>query len=186
MYHKIKKGIQKKSSVLTEVRIERLEQIGFLWCVSGPVVVFNKRCLELIAFRDKFGHCNPQNYKANPSFENWCNVIRRAYINIQKGITNHCYRALFTSGDYDMIFENRCQELIAFKNEFGHCNVPVKYASNQSLGNWCTNMRATHSRIQKGLPTKSFLPAERIAQLDYIGFTWRSSFRADSLEKRCR
>ena len=88
--------------------------------------------------------------------------------------------------DYDAVFETRCHEIVAFKNEFGHCIVPVKYASNRSLGNWCNDMRSTYSRIQKGLPTKSIVPAERIARLDDIGFNWRSSFRADSFEKRYR
>jgi len=37
-------------------------------------------------------------------------------------------------------FENHCFELISFKEEFGHCNVPVKYADNPSLGKWCSHM----------------------------------------------
>ena len=40
--------------------------------------------------------------------------------------------------NYDGAFEKRCRELIAFKEEFGHCNVPVKYSGNPSLGRWCS------------------------------------------------
>jgi len=36
--------------------------------------------------------------------------------------------------DYDEAFEKRCRELIAFKEDFGHCNVPQKYADDPSLG----------------------------------------------------
>jgi len=56
--------------------------------------------------------------------------------------------------DYDEVFKNRCRELIAFKEEFGHCNVPSKkYADNPSLGHWCGTMRNTYKKIQKGIKT---------------------------------
>ena len=186
MYNRVGNGV--KSIVLSKDKIERLEQVGFLWRVADAVdAMFQKRCLELIAFRDVFGHCNvPQKYTANQPLGTWCRVLRRSYTKIQKGLINNA-RVLsrerivrleeigfqFDVGDYDMIFENRCQELIAFKNEFGHCDVPVQYASNRTLGTWCSGMRSSYSRTQRGLPTKSFVPPERFARLDEIGFDWR-------------
>lgn len=88
MYNRIQNGVQ--SRILSKVRIERLEQIGFLWRVLGPVALFNKRCCQLIAFRDEFGHCNvPQKYKANKSLGTWCQVMRTSYSKIQKGLINN-------------------------------------------------------------------------------------------------
>ena len=162
--------------------------------------MFEKRCRQIISFRDEFGHCDvPQKYKADPTLGIWCKVMQTTHGKIQKGLMNQS-RVLSQDRiveleeigfqlevcDYDGQFENRCDQLVAFKKEFGHCNVPVKYERNRSLGQWCSGMRSTYSRIQKGLPTKSIVPAERIARLDDIGFNWRSSFRADSFEKRYR
>jgi hypothetical protein len=39
-------------------------------------------------------------------------------------------------------FDEWCNQLIRFKEEFGHCNVPAKCANNPSLGKWCNHMRA--------------------------------------------
>jgi len=49
------------------------------------------------------------------------------------------------------LFEKRYHELIAFKEKFGHCNVPRRYANNPSLGSWSSNMRTAHRRMQKGM-----------------------------------
>jgi len=39
-------------------------------------------------------------------------------------------------------FEDRYFQLEAFKEEFGHCNVPQKYSKDgKSLAKWCSSMR---------------------------------------------
>jgi hypothetical protein len=38
--------------------------------------------------------------------------------------------------DHDGAFKKRCRERMAFKEEFGHCNVPRRYVDNPSLGGW--------------------------------------------------
>jgi len=66
-YKKIQKGM-KANHNLTQDRIERLEEIGFRWQGVDYDEAFEKRCLELIAFKEKFGHCNvPRTYTGNPS-----------------------------------------------------------------------------------------------------------------------
>jgi len=39
-------------------RIERLEDVGFQWRGADYDEAFEKRCRELIASKEKFGHCN--------------------------------------------------------------------------------------------------------------------------------
>jgi len=53
--------------------------------------------------------------------------------------------------DYDKAFEKHCCDLTSIKEEFGHCNVTRNYAGNPSLGKWCSDIRNTYNRIQKGL-----------------------------------
>jgi len=70
-------------------------------------------------------------------------------------------------------FEQRCHDLEAFKSEFGHCNVPVKYSVNPSLGSWCSTMRCTHKQIQQGQTPKMNLTQDQIERLEEIGFKWK-------------
>jgi len=63
---------------------------------------------------------------------------------------------------YNKTFEKRCRELTAFKEGFGHCNVPVKNADNTSLGQWCDNIRTAYKAIQKGMKKRENLPQDRI------------------------
>jgi hypothetical protein len=67
------------------------------------------------------------------------------------------------SGDYDGVFETRYQELEAFKEEFGHYNVPQKYQNKLPLGRWCSAMKTTYNRIQKGMKTDRHFSQARIS-----------------------
>jgi hypothetical protein len=75
--------------------------------------------------------------------------------------------------DYDEIFEKRCRELVEFKEEFGHFDVPQKFANNPSLGRWCNDVRKAYKRIQKGMKPRGHLSqGGRIERLEEIGFQW--------------
>jgi hypothetical protein len=39
------------------------------------------------------------------------------------------------------VFKKRYRELIAFKEEFGHCNTPLIICANNPSGGWCGDMR---------------------------------------------
>ena len=52
-----------------------------------------------------------------------------------------------------MSFDERFKDLMAFKAEFGHCNVPQTYSRNNkhsSLGKWCNNIRQSFKAIKEG------------------------------------
>ena len=100
--------------------------------------------------------------------ENWCYNIRYTYNAMRKNrqtgldfsvdriedlerigfqwqaLTNHGKKRCrkFVS------FEQRCRELTLFKEEFGHCNVPVQYVDNPGMGKWVSNLREAYKRIQ--------------------------------------
>jgi hypothetical protein len=154
--------------------------------INRKALVFEERCVQLLAFEDEFGHCNvPRGYADNPSLGSWCNNMRNAYTKIQKGmktklnLSQDRIERLEEIGfqwqgvDYDEAFEKRCHELMAFKDEFGHCNVPKRCANNPSLGRWCGNMRAAHTKIQKGMKADYNLSQDRIERLEEIGFKWQ-------------
>jgi len=156
---------------------------------------FDERCNQLLQFKEEFGHCNfPSKYAGNPSLGYWCSDMRTAYTKLQKGMKTNLSQGrierLEEIGFQWKIkgsFEMCCCALIAFKEEFGHCNVPTNSA-NPSLGYWCSDMRKTYKKIQKGMKVNYNLSQDRIERLEVIGFKWQASRNENdkTFEKRCR
>jgi len=191
-YIKIEQGMKAHHN-LSQGRIERLEEIGFQWKGVDFDEAFEKRCRELIVFKEEFGHCNvPTKYSGNPSLGQWCSSMRIAYKKIQKGMTTDRNLSLdrierleeigfqWKGFDHDEAFEKRCRELIAFKEEFGHCNIPQTCAGNPKLGRWCGSMRLIYKKVQKGMTTRCNLSRDRIERLEEIGFQWNWTHACDT------
>ena len=153
---------------------------------------FEERCNQLLRFKEEFGHCIvPNYYSDNPSLGHWYNAMRCAHNRIKKGSKTDRNLSpsktdrnlspdrierledfFFKWHVHDASFEKRCHELVAFKKEFGHCNVPRSYKGNPSLRNWCNIMRNAYSKKQKGNKIRSNLSQDRIERLEEIGFEW--------------
>ena len=63
--------------------------------------------------------------------DSWYSYLSRGMIERLKEI-GFQYQAI----DHDGAFKKCCRERKAFKEEFGHCNVPRRYVGNPSLGGW--------------------------------------------------
>ena len=169
---------------------------------------FEKKFGELEAFKDEFGHCHvPRKFANNPSLGQWCSTMRGYYkkiqnemitdINLSQDRIDHLEEIGFLwqgvrASKYNKrtnnmrgcgIFKERCRELIAFKEEFGHCNVPNNFANNPSLGQWCSTMRGYYKKIQNEMITDINLSQDRIDHLEEIGFLWQG-VRASKYNKR--
>ena len=83
-------------------------------------------------------------------------------------------------------FEERCEQLLEFKDEFGHCNVPAKYSANIAFGSWCHKMRYNHNQKLKGKPVSGNIFQHQIKRLEEIGFQWKVSDHVETFEQRCR
>jgi len=186
-YGRIQKMGGNRSNILPQHRIERLEEIGFKWQIrpGGSDDVFEKRYHELVAFKEKFGHCIvPKNYKGNPPLGYWCKETRHAYSRIQKAGENRSnllpqhrierleeigFKWQIRQASSDDLFKKRYHELVAFKEKFGHCNVPRKFANNPPLGLWCKAMQITYNRIQMGMKPRRILSPDWIQLLQKVG-----------------
>ena len=62
---------------------------------------------------------------------------------------------------------SRCEELVQFKQENGHCNVPHGYKKNKQLGAWVNTQRGRHRN--------SLLSKEFVECLEKLGFEWSPS-----------
>jgi len=168
---------------LTEDNIRQLKVAGFKWSMSTRNT-FDKRFAELMKFKEKFGHCNvPQNKPGEyKSLGNWCRDLRTAYNKIQKKETSHHNK--LTQENIQQLedegfkwslptpFDKRFAELMNYKEEIGHCNVPRETGEYKSLGNWCRDVRTSYKKIQKKETSRYKLTQENIQQLEDEGFKW--------------
>jgi len=80
-------------------------------------------------------------------------------------------RVLYASGDKKkrtrVSFQQRIDELKAYKDEHGHMN--VKRSENKSLYDFCNNIKHAHKHPDA---TKKRLTEDRIASLNAVGFDW--------------
>ena len=72
-------------------------------------------------------------------------------------------------------FDERCNQLLQFKEEFGHCRVKKNYIGNPSLGTWCKNMRVAYNKRINGMESKHKLTPYRIERMENLGFEWTTS-----------
>jgi len=57
-----------------------------------------------------------------------------------------------------------------FKEENGHCHVPMHYKKDKKLGHWVNNQRQLYRKYKAGLPTS--MNESRIELLEELGFAW--------------
>jgi len=202
---------------MTTERIALLDSIGFNWVrenkkseVSPPsktfvddlssvgvpkeathIKTFEDRFEELKAYKAKHGHINltsKMKEEEVAGLYNFCQRMRRARAEPEKGKFNLTTEriALLDSIGFSWVreqkkteispkkrknfrsrFESKVEELKAYKAEHGHFKVKKK--ENESLYEFCRKIR-----VARKTPDKSNrkLTADRIAQLDAIGFDW--------------
>src|SRR5262249_39956889 len=108
-----------------------LNQLGFDW--SPSETFWKERLSELEEFKRRFGHCNvPAKWAENSALGTWVYEMRTRG---KKAIPSHRRREIETLGfDWEPTrtqwWEAKFQELEAFKNQFGHCNVPKDWPEN--------------------------------------------------------
>jgi hypothetical protein len=72
-------------------------------------------------------------------------------------------------------FDEHFKELMAFKEEFGHCNVPQTKSRNNkhlSLGYWFNNIRMSYKAIKEGRSSDRKLSKADMKRLENAGFEW--------------
>ncbi|MBN1558225.1 MAG: helicase associated domain-containing protein [Lentisphaerae bacterium] len=121
----------------------------------------------LKAFKHRHGHCRvPTAYAENPRLGRW--VASRRYRRKVGDLAPELIAALDALGfvwrpneaDWNRMYT----ALKAFKQHYGHCNVPEHLDENPQLANWVQSQR--HRRRQ------GKLSARRILKLDALEFTW--------------
>jgi hypothetical protein len=112
---------------------------------------------------------DPKNLSSSERINNFMQHQRQEYRKWKRGepsTLNETKIALLNEIDFvwdknQRIWDTRFAELVKFKHEFGHVNVPMKY---KTLGQWVTKHRKAYRA--------GTLEQHRIDQLNMVGFTW--------------
>lgn len=84
--------------------------------------------------------------------------------------------------DVDGQWQERFEQLVAFKAAYGHCNVPRRKGE---LGKWVRNQREKRRRRERGRKVSGIaLADEREKQLTRIGFEWKPKGESVTWEQR--
>lgn len=173
-----RQGLQGK---LSADQFRRLDQLGFDW--SPKDTDWEAMLEELRSFRREHRHCLvPKRWPANPRLAAWVRSQRQAHrrgklrrdrvlalekIDFWSATTGGALRA-FTAAELER-WEQHFAQLVAFKEQFGHCRVPNKWPEAKTFGHWVHTLRS-HKK-------KGRLTSERVQRLEAIGFEWQGKDR---------
>jgi len=166
---------------------------------------FDDRFNDLMSFKAKYGHCDASKHGEDSSLgQEWRIGLRGSY---QKMLVDtfqqfqdemvssdeesendssssvHLDAIQQTSGNKrkrqatNQSFDDRFNDLMAFKAKYGHCDVPYR-GEDSSLGQWCSQLRASYKKIQNKQKPKIKLSDEQIQRLNDAGFKWSQKVRS--------
>jgi hypothetical protein len=124
--------------------------------------LWEKWLSELVWFKEEHGHCNvPRGWRENPELGTWVNNQRSNYSRgkLSPDRMERLEALGFEWDKHAVFWEKRFSELVRFKEEHGHCNVPDRRSENPQLGTWVNNQRR-----------RGKLSPDRMKRLEEIGF----------------
>jgi hypothetical protein len=160
----------RNKNALTAEQTAKLDSLGVHWEFNDVRDWrWHEMYIQLKDFYEEYGHCNvPQKWKINKQLSSWVSVQRRrvAEGNMKKN-RKEKLDALGFVWDFREVYksqwEDKFDRLVAFKDQYGHCKVPLTYP-DQHLAGWVDRQRT--------LKTNGRLPADREQKLNEIGFIW--------------
>ena len=170
---------ERKKSSMTEERIAKLEEIGFVW--NAQEAAWESMFSALIEYKEEHGDCLvPKRYEENKKLGFWVAEQRTQYRLLQDGehsqITEKRIAKLEETGfdwnPQETAWESMFSALIEYKEEHGDCLVPKRYKDNKKLGLWVREQRTQYRLLQDG--EHSQITEERIAKLEGTGFVWNT------------
>ena len=136
-------------------------------CVEHLGITWDLRFGELVAYKQKHGHCNvPKGWVENIPLGAW--VAKQRLVYSQGKLEVERLKRLeelgFELDPRSRQWEQRFNELNEYKNEHGDCNVPRNYLDSPELAKWVGVQRRAYNqgRIQ----------SDRLKRLEELGFVW--------------
>jgi superfamily II DNA or RNA helicase len=152
-------------SILSADRIKKLDSIGFIWT---PLQAEWEEMFDVLKeYKQKYSSCNvPYRYKDNPKLSYWVQKQRNQKFRLSEEKIARLEKLGF-QWKYQIHPETpewykNYADLIQYRNENGHSNVPQSYKENKNLGRWVNDQRVKKDRLTE----------TQIKLLDNLGFIW--------------
>ena len=192
-YKNYKAGNKENSRGMCEERINKLENIDFLWVSesASKTQPWDEMFEELKLFKEKHGHADVsrRRYADNPKLGNWVRTQRQSYRNYKAGnkqksdgiceeriikLESIDFKWVSEAASKQQTWDERFEELKLFKMIHGHTNVPQSYEGNPKLGRWVNSQRTGYRNYKAGNKQKGKqgMCEERINRLESIDFNW--------------
>ena len=154
----------KKTKILSKQRIERLEELGFIWDQEEASWVYGYQKLK--SYIDKNSHCMVplRDHYEGFALGVWVRNQRATRVrNKLKAIRIAQLDNIgFVWDQFEFQFEKSLSLLASYKAEFGHCRVPKRTVyKGVKLGSWLQDQRTSFN--------KGDMPKERVDRLEKIG-----------------
>ena len=141
---------------------------------------------RLVEYKEKHGNCLvPNRYSKDPQLGNWVSTQRRQFKALQEGRAEATSMTKARAAKLDSIgfkwstqdprhipWSARYQELVAFREKYGHAQVPIGWEDNVQLSNWVSTQRQEYKLLQKGKSSR--LTNDRIDLLNKVDFVWEA------------
>lgn len=181
---------RRKKGVMLDEEFALLDELGLTW-QSRDVGTWEDRLAEVTAFKTRHGHCDvPTVFAENPKLGRFVNAMRTqrnagklSAERIAKldaiGFAWASSRKADVKLGEQMVTEawkSQFDELVAYNQAHGDCDVPAKWKQNERLANWVS--------MQRQLKKRDALPEPRVKLLEEISFNWRADHDRQSWDVR--
>lgn len=149
-------------------RVRLLGQLDFVWHIQAQFdAQWDRFYRQLAAFRQQHGHCQvPGTCKQLVSWIERQRIARKNNLlpaRREKQLNELDFIWSF-GGRKEDHWQQMFRQLQDYKQQRGHCQVPVQNKRNRSLGYWVAT--------QRRLEAEQKLPEAKYQQLDQLGFVW--------------
>lgn len=186
--HELSQGLPSSSTGLVSRTQQPVEGVRFR---EYQAESWSEKFEELCAFRRKYGHCHvPHYFSESFTLAQWVKRQRYQYKLKLDGkrstLTEERIRILnkvdFIWNSHDAVWEERFQDLLAYKHVHGHCIVPSTFEANPQLAVWTKRQRRQYKRYKHKM--SSSVTPSRIEKLEKAGFVWdcRKNIKIEDLE----
>jgi hypothetical protein len=165
------------TSTLTADQVKVLDSLHFHWHTRGEEH-WNRNYLLLVQFHRENGHCLVPRLAKDKLGEFVTEQRRQMKFHKEGKPSRMTTKRKARLDELGFIWQlrqrsgwdERYNELVQFKEQYGDTMVPQLYSANRALGKWVAKQREQHRLLQTG--RHSFLTPDRLKQLTDIGFVW--------------
>ena len=161
----INQRVLRKEGALSREKIALLDRIEFKW--SPKDHTWRGHYLALIAYREKHGDCRvPQKWAENRRLATWVATQRTRR---KRGLLSDDKIQMLDRIGFDWTTEigtwdDRFNDLCAYKAEHHNCRVPARWKQNPALASWVVAQRSDRR--------KGILREDYEKRLTEVGFEW--------------